>query len=131
MVVGSDVEGVSIFVEAVLADEEDGGAARSGLVDSVEVACFYPVVGFEQAACGPVEDSPRDVRNLLLDQRAVGVDQSEASFLLGHEKGAIVPASEVLAEVLVLPVEVILEMVLHELPHPMIPSKLTHQHRNS
>lgn len=46
MVVGSDVEGVAIFVEAVLADEEDGGAAGSCLVDCVEVACLDSVVGF-------------------------------------------------------------------------------------
>lgn len=68
MVVRGDVEGVAVFVEAVFADEEDGGAAGSCLVDCVEVACLDSVVGFQKASCGLMEDGPCDVRDLFLVQ---------------------------------------------------------------
>lgn len=40
-------------------------------------------------------------------------------------------ASEVLSEILVLPIEVILKMVFNKLPDIMIASKLAHQYRNA
>ena len=89
VVLGRDIEGVAVFVEAVLADEEDGGAAGSGLVDCVEMARLHSVVGLQQAAGGLVQDGPRDVRDLFFDQRAVGVDQPEASFFFGREESTI------------------------------------------
>jgi hypothetical protein len=78
-----------------------------------------------------LKDGPGDVGNLFVVDGSIGVDEPEPSLFLGGSEGKVAVATPVFAEVFVLPVEVRLKVVFHELAHLGVASELAHQHWNA
>ncbi len=66
VLVGSNVEAVSVFVYSVFADVQNRSSSGSGLINSIKMPCFHSVVHLDETARCLMQDRPRDIWHLFV-----------------------------------------------------------------